>query len=140
MSGIDICKTDGKTLISAFGIWVVSAAVLLGISACILYFIHAGEEAAGYASSALSFAAAFFAGAHAVTHRGTGALFTGLLTGITITIILLTIGFIAEGSELSPDGVLSVVTFSLTGCIAGCVLFSGRRKKVNRKIKPQIKK
>lgn len=140
MSGFVFEKTDGKMLLSSFGIWLLSAAVLLGITACVIHATNGGEKAISYASSALSFAAALFAGIHAISRRGTGALLTGIITGVAIVVFLLTVGFVAEGSELSPDGVLSVVTFSLSGCVTGAILFSGKSKKVNKKKKVHVKK
>ncbi len=45
------------------------------------------------------------------------------------TTALLTIGFIVEGSAIEAAGVLSVVSFTFTGCAFGAVLFGGKKRK-----------
>ena len=114
--------------------WVLAAVPALVLVTFILSVSKADAMAFGYASSAVSFAAAVAAGAAAIRTRGRGGLVTGLIAGAVITTLLLMTGFIIAGSDLGPDGVLSVAAFTLSGCAAGSVLLRdrGRKRKKRR--------
>ena len=119
---------EARTILSAMLVWAVSALVLLSVTALALTKLSAGEGAIGYISSALSFLTAVCAGA-SVGRRSSGAIYPALLTAAVLTTALLTIGFIVEGASIQAAGVLSVVSFTFTGCAFGAVLFGGRRRK-----------
>lgn len=116
-------------ILSALLVWVASALVLLCVTAFALTRLSAGEGAMGYISSALSFLTAVCAGAAVGRYSSGGAIYPALLTAAVLTTALLTIGFIVEGSSIQAAGVLSVVSFTFTGCAFGAVLFGGRKRK-----------
>lgn len=122
-------EMDVRFLLTAFTAWLITSALLLVISSACVSLSGMGEEGLGYINSALSFLAALAAGAAAIRARKKGALYTGLVAGVTITIISLTLGYIISGRDIAPDGVLSVATFTLSGALLGSVLFSGRAGK-----------
>lgn len=123
---------DGRILLMAMAAWSVSALILLCIGAMILSRVGIGESAIGYVSSALSFLTAVSAGVVIGRAKPDGVIYPALLTGAVLTTCLLTIGFIAEGSRLEASGVLSVVSFTFAGCLAGAVLFTGRGHKKHK--------
>lgn len=127
-------KADLHFLLYGALAWAAAALVLLPISAFIIRKAGVSAGAIGYISSALSFIAAAAAGAFAGKKRGGGSLFGGAVTAAVIVILLLTIGFIVKGAELSPSGVMSVVSFTFSGCLFGAVFFSGgiKRSKKSR--------
>lgn len=120
-------------LIRAVLRWFEAALLLLAVVSLVLAVSGVSSEAFGYVSSALSFAAAVFAGSAAAHIRGKGGIFTGLVVGAAITTLLLTIGFIIAGDKLGSDGVLSVATFTLSGCAVGSVFFMSKKRKPNKK-------
>lgn len=125
-------KTGGgeaRIILSALLVWAVSALVLLCVTAFALTKLYAGEGAMGYISSALSFLTAVCAGAAVGRSSRGGPIYPALLTAAVLTTALLTIGFIVEGSSIQAAGVLSVVSFTFTGCAFGAVLFGGRKQK-----------
>ena len=128
---------DFAFLISAFFVWMMCALVLLLISSIILYEVGCTEKSLGYVSSTISFVSAAVSGAAAGRKRKNGALFTALLTASVLVVVLLTIGFLVNGSGISPSAVMSVISFSFTGCMVGVVFFSTpiHRKK---RYRPQI--
>ena len=123
---------DGKAAARAAAAWAMSAIVLLIIASAIINASNCGEYIMGYVCSALSFLSAFSAGAAAVGKGRKGTLYAGALTGAVITTVLLTVGFIVKGSETEASAVLSVVSFTFAGSIAGAVIF-GRWSASKRK-------
>lgn len=113
--------------------WIISAAVLLPIASLIVQKSNISAASLGYISSALSFSCAFFSGVSASRGEGSGTVYKGLISAAVITVILLTIGFLVEGNELKASAVLSLVSFSFSGCLLGSVMFpgckTGKRKK-----------
>lgn len=123
---------DGKAAARAAAAWAMSAIVLLIIASATINVSNCGEYIMGYVCSALSFLSAFSAGAAAVGKGRKGTLYAGALTGAVITTVLLTVGFIVKGSETEASAVLSVVSFTFAGSIAGAVIF-GRGSASKRK-------
>ena len=120
-------KTDMRFLLYGALAWGISAVVLLPIMSVICLKAGISEGAIGYVSSALSFVTAVAAGAVAARKSG-GGILAGALTAVIIIIMLLTVGFIVKGAELSSGGVLSVVSFTLTGCVFGAFFLSGKKE------------
>lgn len=126
-----IQKTDMRFILYGALAWGISAVVLLPLAALICYKAGVSEGAIGYISSALSFATAVAAGAVAARKSG-GGILAGALTAVIIIIMLLTVGFIVKGAELSSGGVLSVVSFTLAGCVFGAFFFSGKKERAKK--------
>lgn len=123
---------DARFILSALGAWLVAALVLLVAASAIVNRAEMGSGSMGYVSSAISFLAAFAAGVRAGRVRRAGTLYTAAVSAAVITTLLLTVGFIIDGSDLEASGVLSVVSFTFTGCMAGCVFLGGGNKKKRR--------
>lgn len=126
-----IQKKDMRFLLYGGLAWGISAAVLLPLASLICLKAGVSEGAMGYISSGLSFVIAAISGAAAARKSG-GGILAGALTAVVIIILLLTVGFIVKGADLSSGGVLSVVSFTLTGCIFGAFFFSGRKNKARK--------
>ena len=129
LSNIKTGAGEARLILSALLVWAVSALTLLCVTAFALTKLSAGEGAMGYISSALSFLTAVCAGASVGRNSGTGVIYPALLTAAVLTTALLTVGFIVEGSAIEAAGVLSVVSFTFTGCAFGAVLFGGKKRK-----------
>lgn len=122
-------EVNVRFLITALTAWLIASVLLLILASACVSLSGMGEEGLGYVNSALSFLAALAAGAAAIRARKKRAVYTGLVSGVTITIIALTLGYIISGRDIAPDGVLSVATFTLSGALLGSVLFSGGAEK-----------
>lgn len=122
---------DISFVIKAVIYWLLTAIPVLLLASAALSLTNADGANFAYASAAASFIAAAAAGAEAARTRGKGPLATGLLIGVVITTLLLMTGFIIAGSELAPDGILSVAAFTVSGAAAGSVLLRnvGRKRK-----------
>lgn len=122
---------DISFVIKAVIYWLLTAIPALLLASAALSLTNADGAKFAYASAAVSFIAAAAAGAEAARTRGKGPLATGLLIGVVITTLLLMTGFIVAGSELAPDGILSVAAFTVSGAAAGSVLLRnvGRKRK-----------
>ncbi len=123
---------DARFILSALGAWFIAALVLLAAASAIVNRAELGSGSMGYVSSAISFLSAFAAGARAGRMRKAGTLYTAAVSAAVITTLLLTVGFIIDGSDLEASGVLSVVSFTFAGCMAGCVFLGGGSKKKRR--------
>ena len=118
--------TISKSLLN----WIAAAAVGLLLAACLVDRGVIPYSSLGYVSSALSFLAALFAGAGA--KKGEGNLISVIVCAAALVIVLLTLGFLIGRSDLSSSGILSVVTFTISGFVAGALLFSKRKKGKNQ--------
>lgn len=128
---------DGSFILSALFAWFLSALLLLILSSIILNEAGCSEKALGYTSSVISFVSAFAAGIVTGRKRKTGALYASLLTASFLVVALLTVGFLVNGSSIEPSAVMSVISFSFAGCVAGGVMFPGGSHK-KKKYKPQL--
>lgn len=131
---------NARYLVKAAAAWLLAAVVLSLAAALIITLVDIHEDAMGYISSALSFAAAFFAGIQAMRERSRGALVCGLVVGAALITLSLTLGFIVGEGRLEPDGVLSVVTFTLSGTVAGSLLApagKGKRPAKAKRVRPR---
>ncbi len=115
-----------RGLLRTAAAWIV-AALLLCFAAAL--WIRAGRlpsSALGYVSSGISFLCALAAGA--ACGRGEGRARAGLLCGLVLVLLLLTLGFLIAGKAMAPSGILRVVSFTFAGCLAGSLLFGGSEK------------
>ena len=119
---------DARFLLTAVTTGFAASLLCVLLCALIVQLSNAAAGTVGYISSALSFATAAAAGARAARVRGRGAVYTGLTSGVVIITLALTLGFIIAGQEIAADGVLSVVTFTLSGALVGSVFLAGRGK------------
>ena len=120
---------DARFILHAAAAWAAAALILALLAALAVSQLSIPAGTIGYISSAMSFIAALIAGSRAARERKTGAVYTGLVAGVVITTLALTLGFIVAGDSIAADGVLSVVTFTLAGCLVGSVFFAGGRRK-----------
>ena len=125
-------KWDLRFLLKSFIAWAVSALILLLIASFIVSKTSMGRGAIGYVSSIVSFLAALSAGAFAAKEKKVGGFYTGLMTAAVISTLLLTVGFIIEGAEIESSGVLSVVTFTFSGCLVGSVFFGTQKNRARK--------
>ena len=111
--------------------WIVGAAVLLLITTLIANTFGIGETALAYLSSAISFFAAFAAGILGERKQSAVRLPAALITATTLVVALLTVGFLIRGEGMDSSAILSIVSFTYVGVIAG--MFMRPRKKNNGK-------
>lgn len=116
-----------ETLLRSMLGWLLSSAALLLISAAIIKGFGLGIASIGYISSAISFLSALIAGILAGRTSENKKLLSGMLCGVLLTALLLLTGFLIKGSGVSSDAMISVVSFTLCGCIMGAVFFSGKK-------------
>lgn len=134
-----IIKGDGYDpafLLSSAFVWLISASILLIISAVILCEIGCTEQSLGYVSSFISFGSALAAGAAAARRRKKKNLYTALLTAAALVIALLTVGFLIDGIEIEASAIMSVVSFTFAGCVVGVISFSSGVKR--KQYRPNI--
>lgn len=121
----------GQTLLQGLLAWAAAAVVLLMIASLLIAKGKIPYHAVGYLCSLMSFLAAAYAGAR-VERSGSGGFLSALILSVFLVIVLLTLGYVIGGNKMSPSGIISVVSFTISGCLLGCVLF-GRRKSKGRK-------
>ena len=124
---------DIRYLLSSIFFWIVCSLVILPLAALVAHIFRLGENAMAYLSSSLSFATAAAAGARAINLRRKNALGTAAVTGVCIIILALTLGFIIAGDKLDAAGILSVVSFTLSGALVGAVFFPAKKKQTRKK-------
>jgi len=122
-------------IISAIKTWLFVTVPLLAASAFILSVYQLKSEYIGYISSAISFVGAVFAGTSAARCKYRSQLIMGAFTAAILVIMLLTVGFLIDSAAITPDSVISVVSFTFAGCLSGSVLLSGRGQKTSRRRK-----
>lgn len=122
---------DGAFLLNAGISWLAGAAVFLLAAALAANVTGIGELGMGYISSAISFLAAFIAGISVARRRSAARLPAALTTATTLVIVLLTVGFLIHGEGMNSSAILSIVSFTYAGVVAG--VFISPEKKYNGK-------
>lgn len=120
-------------LLKAAGVWLMAAMLLLLAGAGIISAMNLSSSSVAYFSAGVSFLSAF-AAAYSACAGKDGRWKCGLLIGLVLTILLLMLGFIVEGRELSADGVLSVVSFTMTGALAGGIFAPASRRNRGKRV------
>lgn len=123
---------DVRFVLNAVVVWCVLALLLVAAASLVATVSDISLNTIAYISSALSFISALVAGMRAMRERGKGAIITGAVVGVTITLLALTLGFIIDAAKIQADGILSVVTFTITGAIAGSVFCPQKKRKKGR--------
>lgn len=119
-------------LIRAVGVWCFCSLALLGCAAVLYASDGAKLSTMGYASSCISFLSAVAAGCAAGLKQGRKRLLVGLITGIILTALFLLAGFLAAG-KLDGSAVLSMTSFTLSGCLIGALIPLRERKRRSRR-------
>ena len=127
---------DSGFLLSAFAVWLICAFSLLVISSVLLNELGCSEQTLGYASSAISFISALAAGIVASRKRKSGKMYTALLTASVLVTAFLTLGFLIQGSEIQPSAIMSIISFTFSGCLVGGIIPSSFKTK--KQYKPRI--
>ena len=122
-----------RLMIKSMLLWTLTALALLTFYSFILSRTDTGSDVIGYVSSGISFLCAVAAGAASAKKNRDRPLLQGLLTAIVLVILLLTMGFLAHGQYLNASGILSVVTFTISGVLFGLVMFGSFRRKKSKK-------
>lgn len=118
---------DLACLPRALAAWAVCASALL-LSGAVLYASDAAAlSSIGYVSSLICFLSAVGAGAAAVLPRKERRILKGLLSALCLSGLLLLTGFLI-GGRLDGSAVLSVLSFTFTGCVLGALLPLNRKK------------
>lgn len=124
---------DGAFLLHTAAAWTVSACLLLCVGSALANAAGMGEQGISYLSSCLSFLCAAAAGAAASRRAGTAGLWTALMTGTFLVILLLTLGFLIQGQDMDPASILSLVSFTYAGALVGVLLMPKKRKKTQKR-------
>ncbi len=113
-------QTGGpRALLRALAAWMAAALFGLIAASLILSGTNLSSAVLGPVSSAISFLAAFAAGRAAAGKGKRLAFAVSLLVALFLVIILLSLGYLIRRGDLDPSGVLSVVSFTFAGVLAG---------------------
>lgn len=132
-------KADVMFIANAAKAWTLTAVPLLLICAFIVSTYSVGSDKLAYISSAISFISAAFAGKSAAANRKGGTFASGLTTACFVVVLLLSMGFAIDSKAISVSGIISVVSFTFSGCLFGSVVLS-ELFKAGRKRRVRIKK
>lgn len=126
-------------LLISVPVWLVCALLLTTIASLINNRAGLSLRDLGISSSVISFISACSAGCACIRVRKSKRLITGLICSGLLVILLLTCGYIISGRLPEQGAVISVTTFTLSGCLFGAVfcptgiVFKRRIKKVDIK-------
>ena len=123
---------EPAALLRALGAWMIGAVILLCAGTLLANAAGLGEQGLGYLSSAISFFCAVTAGVTAARYSRAPRLLTALVTGTALLIVLLTAGFLAKGQGMDPSPLLSAVSFTYAGVLAGALCFPNPGKRRGR--------
>ncbi len=118
---------DLTFLLRALCSWLICAAALLLFTAALFASNAAPVSRLGWGSSVISFFAALGAGSAACSGRRERRLLIALLSALCLIALLLLTGFLIRG-RIDLNAVLSVVSFTITGCLIGALLPAKKRR------------
>lgn len=107
--------------------YLLTGMLLVPIAALIADQTRLSEAQFGILCSVLSFLCALSAGL--AGRRGVPA---GLCIGILLCLVLLTLGVLVGAGTPDNSGILSVVSFTLSGCLVASVFFRKAKKRARR--------
>ena len=113
--------------------WLTAAAVLLPLGSLIISRTPCSERGMAVTGSALSFMTACAAGMRSAREQKLNAFVCGLLCAGFLVLPLLLCGALIDRDAVSSDAVLSLVSMSTAGAVAGSVLLGGQRKRPRRR-------
>ena len=120
-------------LFSALKAWFIVAAILSVVFSFVIWKTSLESSYIGYISSFISFVSSVAAGYNGISSRKGSKLYTGAFISVFLIIVLLTAGFIIEGTSLTSSGIISVASFSFAGIMMGSnmlpLLFGKNSKK-----------
>ncbi len=117
-----------QSMLRGLAAWIAAAAALLLMASAVFASDLASLAYLGYAGSAISFLAAAAAGFFAARGGRKKRKWIGLLMAAVLCALLLLNGFLIAG-KLDADGLLSMLSFTITGCFFGTLFSTGARKK-----------
>ena len=130
---------DLRFLLRAAAAWMLSTMILLPLTAAIVTLSEVKASSFASIGAGVGFLASAAAG-YAAQRKHTGKLWlTELATSLALTILLLTLGFVARQEDMSAEGVLLVAASSIFGCFFGGVLASRMKKLQKRKTHFSVK-
>lgn len=132
MSREPIEHAQRQLWLRVFGVWLLCALLLSLLCSLFIAQSSGSSRQLGYAGSAVSFISAAAAAGYLVRQGKGRSLLAGLLVGLGLCVLLLLAGCLIDARHLSPDAVLSIVSFTFSGSLVGSLLRArqpGRRKK-----------
>ena len=124
-------RPDLRFLAKAWITWLLSAGFFLLAFALIICYTSCSSRHVAYLCSLISFLASVVSGLTAARMSRFPAFLTALICAVSTLILLLLIGTLLDRRSLDPSSVLSLVSFTLTGYLAGSV-FSERIRRKHR--------
>ena len=130
MSGKEtVARISPKPLLTVVFAWLLTAFVLLLVFSLAISRLATSSRSMGYCASALSFLSACAAGAAAARERKLPPVLAGLLTGLVIALLLLGVGAALHHGHLPSDGLISLLSFTVSGALFGSVFLGPWQKK-----------
>lgn len=138
---IEKSSGDISCIVSAITGWLISAGILLTLFSALICKTSLDSSYIGYISSFISFASAAIAGAYSYRHKKRETLISSAVTALFVVILLLTIGFLIRGEDMTPAGIISVSSFTFAGLLLGAntrhLLGKKGKKSINYGLKNQ---
>lgn len=125
-------NTDLRFLLRAAASWLAAVFVLLPASASIITLADLKATSFTIFGVIVGALAALTAGYCAKRNSPMPGWQIALISGISLTIVLLTAGFLISKERMEASGILSVALVTILGCLFGTVLGS-RSKKLQKR-------
>lgn len=121
-----------RALLRGLAAWLLAAAILLPVFSFASSRLAASSRTVSIIGSLISFLSAAFAGAVSVRGADSRRLLRGILMGCLLGALLAAAGFLIGGRVFHPDGLIGMLSFTLSGAVFGSVFFSGEAGKKRR--------
>lgn len=119
----------------AIAIWFLCGIFSALIISYTLSLICKSEAFFGYCISAVSFIAAFIASRLILSSVTKGLVINAAILSTVFIILALLIGFLIDSYAIDVSSILSLSTFTIAGCLSGCVFMPVKKNRHHLKIK-----
>lgn len=130
---MSVSDTGGKIslriILQAWIRWMVTATVMVLALGFVLCRNGSSIQVLAYICSGISFFAAVALGAYMARYCAWAPLLTGISSGIASAFLLIGVGFLINCHRINRDAVISVAAFTISGSVAGAVLFGNSKKR-----------
>ena len=112
--------------------WFASNLIIAALTAYVLSLSCQQERAIGWGVSAVSFLSAAVTAKIILTGCKKALFINAAVLAVLFTVVSLLIGFVIDSKAIEASAILSLATFTFSGCFFGSIFTSDSRKRKNR--------
>ena len=126
-------QSRGRQILFALAVWIVMASILTAAGALLIGRMRLPEQRLGWIAGGIVLISEFTAAAVLLRGRmGRQRLISALLFWVVSAAVLLTLGFLIYGEQMSLPGLVRLLICSFAGALLSCLFTAAHKQKGTR--------